>query len=70
MYSVHLLLPDGHSLSPPYRQEEATLRLMLERREAELREEMKVRHSLTALLHELRVNMEQVRTGLNCSIGG
>lgn len=33
---------------------------MLERREAELREQMKLRHSLTTLLHELRVDMEQV----------
>ncbi|XP_034395943.1 afadin- and alpha-actinin-binding protein [Cyclopterus lumpus] len=38
--------------------EEATLRLMLERREAELREAMKLRHSLTTLLHALRVDME------------
>ncbi|XP_027873487.1 afadin- and alpha-actinin-binding protein isoform X2 [Xiphophorus couchianus] len=41
------------------RQEEAALRLMLERREAELREAMKLRHSLTTLLHALRVDMEQ-----------
>lgn len=34
---------------------------MLERREAELREAMKLRHSLTTLLHALRVDMEQVR---------
>ena len=33
---------------------------MLERREAELREAMKLRHSLTTLLHALRVNMEHV----------
>lgn len=33
---------------------------MLERREAELREAMKLRHSLTTLLHALRVDMEQV----------
>ncbi|XP_019215181.1 afadin- and alpha-actinin-binding protein isoform X4 [Oreochromis niloticus] len=39
--------------------EEAALRLMLERREAELREAMKLRHSLTTLLHALRVDMEQ-----------
>uniref|UniRef100_A0A3B5AAU7 Afadin- and alpha-actinin-binding protein B-like n=1 Tax=Stegastes partitus TaxID=144197 RepID=A0A3B5AAU7_9TELE len=39
--------------------EEATLRVMLERREAELREAMKLRHSLTTLLHALRVDMEQ-----------
>ncbi|KAM3864579.1 afadin- and alpha-actinin-binding protein [Diretmus argenteus] len=41
------------------RREEVTLRLMLERREAELREAMKLRHSLTTLLHALRVDMEQ-----------
>ncbi|XP_068585102.1 afadin- and alpha-actinin-binding protein [Cebidichthys violaceus] len=40
------------------RREEAMLRLMLERREAELREAMKLRHSLTTLLHALRVDME------------
>lgn len=34
---------------------------MLERREAELREAMKLRHSLTTLLHGLRVDMEHVR---------
>lgn len=33
---------------------------MLERREAELREAMKLRHSLTTLLHALRVDMEHV----------
>lgn len=44
------------------RREEAALRLVLERREAELREAMKLRHSLTTLLHALRVNMERVRT--------
>uniref|UniRef100_UPI003AABA763 afadin- and alpha-actinin-binding protein n=1 Tax=Centroberyx gerrardi TaxID=166262 RepID=UPI003AABA763 len=44
------------------RREEATLRLMLERREAELREAMKLRHSLTTLLHAVRVDMERVRT--------
>lgn len=42
------------------RREEAALRLVLERREAELREAMKLRHSLTTLLHALRVNMERV----------
>nr|XP_019939668.1 PREDICTED: afadin- and alpha-actinin-binding protein-like isoform X1 [Paralichthys olivaceus]XP_019939669.1 PREDICTED: afadin- and alpha-actinin-binding protein-like isoform X1 [Paralichthys olivaceus] len=42
------------------KREEAALRLMLERREAELREAMKLRHSLTTLLHALRVNMEQI----------
>ncbi|KAM6939518.1 afadin- and alpha-actinin-binding protein B, partial [Xenentodon cancila] len=41
------------------KQEEAALRLMLERREAELREAMKLRHSLTTLLHALRVDMAQ-----------
>ncbi|XP_038570052.1 afadin- and alpha-actinin-binding protein isoform X4 [Micropterus salmoides] len=41
------------------KREEATLRLMLERREAELREAMKLRHSLTTLLHALRVDMKQ-----------
>ncbi|KAI3352883.1 hypothetical protein L3Q82_019462, partial [Scortum barcoo] len=41
------------------KREEATLRLMLERREAELREAMKLRHSLTTLLHALRVDMER-----------
>ncbi|XP_049900856.1 afadin- and alpha-actinin-binding protein B isoform X3 [Epinephelus moara] len=40
------------------KREEAALRLMLERREAELREAMKLRHSLTTLLHALRVDME------------
>lgn len=33
---------------------------MLERREAELREAMKLRHSLTTLLHTLRTDMQQV----------
>lgn len=33
---------------------------MLERREAELREAMKLRHSLTTVLHALRVDMERV----------
>lgn len=42
------------------RREEAALRLVLERREAELREAMKLRHSLTTLLHALRANMERV----------
>nr|XP_057938339.1 afadin- and alpha-actinin-binding protein isoform X2 [Doryrhamphus excisus] len=41
------------------KQEEAALRLMLDRREAELREAMKLRHSITTLLHALRVDMEQ-----------
>ncbi|XP_028312588.1 afadin- and alpha-actinin-binding protein [Gouania willdenowi] len=41
---------------------------MLERREAELREAMKLRHSLTTLLHALRVNMEQTffNSGESC----
>ncbi|XP_061534874.1 afadin- and alpha-actinin-binding protein [Phycodurus eques] len=43
------------------KQEDATMRLMLERRESELREAMKLRHSLTTLLHAVRVDMEQVR---------
>ncbi|CAL8332138.1 unnamed protein product [Merluccius merluccius] len=41
------------------RYEETALRGMLERREAELREAMKLRHSTTTLLHALKVNMEQ-----------
>ncbi|TWW59620.1 hypothetical protein D4764_06G0011500 [Takifugu flavidus] len=45
------------------RREEAALRLVLERREAELREAMKLRHSLTTLLHALRVNMERTLSG-------
>ncbi|MED6239048.1 hypothetical protein ATANTOWER_001019 [Ataeniobius toweri] len=47
------------SIRSTAKQEEAALRLMLERREAELREAMKLRHSLTTLLHALRVDMEQ-----------
>ncbi|XP_074485015.1 afadin- and alpha-actinin-binding protein B isoform X2 [Sebastes fasciatus] len=43
---------------PPAKREEEALCLMLERREAELREAMKLRHSLTTLLHALRVDME------------
>ncbi|CAB1344334.1 unnamed protein product [Coregonus sp. 'balchen'] len=39
--------------------EEAALRVMLERREAELREAMKLRHKLTTLLHALRADMER-----------
>ncbi|XP_019744705.1 afadin- and alpha-actinin-binding protein isoform X2 [Hippocampus comes] len=46
----------------PARREEAALHLMLERREAELREAMKLRHSLTTLLHAIRVDMEQTLT--------
>ncbi|XP_076845436.1 afadin- and alpha-actinin-binding protein B isoform X2 [Brachyhypopomus gauderio] len=38
---------------------EEVLQLMLERREAELREAMKLRHSLTTLLHALRADMQQ-----------
>lgn len=56
--SWHLSNP--RLLSPLCRREEAALRLMLERREAELREAMKLRHSLTTLLHALRVDMEHV----------
>lgn len=37
------------------------LHVMLERREAELREAMKLRHSLTTLLHALRLDMDRVR---------
>ncbi|KAK5866319.1 hypothetical protein PBY51_020519 [Eleginops maclovinus] len=50
--------PPVKSFRSTAKQEEATLRLMLERREAELREAMKLRHSLTTLLHALRVDME------------
>ncbi|XP_041790381.1 afadin- and alpha-actinin-binding protein [Chelmon rostratus] len=45
------------------KREEATLRLMLERREAELRQTTKLRHSLTTLLHALRVDMERTLSG-------
>ncbi|XP_056316603.1 afadin- and alpha-actinin-binding protein [Danio aesculapii] len=38
---------------------EEALRLLLDRREAELREAMKLRHGLTTLLHMLRNNMAQ-----------
>ncbi|XP_029920735.1 afadin- and alpha-actinin-binding protein [Myripristis murdjan] len=51
-------LPIRSVRSNPRREEEA-LRLMLERREAELREAMKLRHSLTSLLHALRGDMER-----------
>uniref|UniRef100_A0A3P9K730 Afadin- and alpha-actinin-binding protein B n=1 Tax=Oryzias latipes TaxID=8090 RepID=A0A3P9K730_ORYLA len=44
---------------PTAKGEEAALRGMLERREAELREAMKLRHSLATLLHALRADMEQ-----------
>ncbi|MCI4393967.1 hypothetical protein PGIGA_G00163750 [Pangasianodon gigas] len=50
--------PMSRSARPDGRKEEA-LRLMLERREAELREAMKLRHSLTTLLHALRTDMQQ-----------
>ncbi|KAK7930222.1 hypothetical protein WMY93_006617 [Mugilogobius chulae] len=43
----------------PMKKEERAVRLMLERREAELREAMKLRHSLASLLHALRCDMEQ-----------
>ncbi|KAM8880263.1 afadin- and alpha-actinin-binding protein isoform 2-T2 [Spinachia spinachia] len=46
------------------KREEAALRLMLERREAELREAMKLRHSLTTLLHSLRVDMEDTLSNM------
>ncbi|XDV15878.1 hypothetical protein PO909_015832 [Leuciscus waleckii] len=39
---------------------EEALRLLLDRREAELREAMKLRHALTTLLHMLRNNMAQI----------
>ncbi|XP_028828158.1 afadin- and alpha-actinin-binding protein isoform X2 [Denticeps clupeoides] len=42
------------------RRDEEALSLMLERREAELREAMKLRHALTTLLHGLRTDMEKV----------
>ncbi|XP_063061436.1 afadin- and alpha-actinin-binding protein isoform X2 [Engraulis encrasicolus] len=41
------------------KEEEAALRIILERREAELREAMKLRHAITTLLHTLRTDMEQ-----------
>lgn len=40
--------------------QEAALRLVLECREAELREAMKLPPALTTLLHMLRINMEPV----------
>ncbi|XP_039504313.1 afadin- and alpha-actinin-binding protein isoform X2 [Pimephales promelas] len=39
---------------------EEALRLLLDRREAELREAMKLRHALTTLLHMLRNNMARI----------
>ncbi|XP_070684591.1 afadin- and alpha-actinin-binding protein [Pempheris klunzingeri] len=50
--------PPIKSFRSTAKREEAALRLMLERREAELREAMKLRHSLTTLLHALRLDME------------
>ncbi|TSK18089.1 Afadin- and alpha-actinin-binding protein B [Bagarius yarrelli] len=50
--------PLSRSARPDGRKEEA-LRLMLERREAELREAMKLRHSLTTLLHAFKTDMQQ-----------
>ncbi|XP_049575829.1 afadin- and alpha-actinin-binding protein isoform X3 [Syngnathus scovelli] len=52
------------------KQEEAALRLMLERREAELREAMKLRHSLTTLLHAIRVDMEQTLSNAEEDVSG
>ncbi|XP_013869446.1 afadin- and alpha-actinin-binding protein [Austrofundulus limnaeus] len=46
-------------LDKPFSEEDRTLHLMLERREAELREAVKLHHSLTTLLHALRLDMEQ-----------
>ncbi|KAM9314800.1 afadin- and alpha-actinin-binding protein B [Pholidichthys leucotaenia] len=51
--------PNGSPVKP----EDAAVRLMLGRREAELREAMKLRHSLTTALHALRVDMEQNLSG-------
>uniref|UniRef100_A0A9J8AJG8 Afadin- and alpha-actinin-binding protein-like n=1 Tax=Cyprinus carpio carpio TaxID=630221 RepID=A0A9J8AJG8_CYPCA len=49
---------------------EEALRLLLDRREAELREAMKLRHGLTTLLHMLRNNMEQtLRDNSNTELG-
>ncbi|XP_026159652.1 afadin- and alpha-actinin-binding protein [Mastacembelus armatus] len=56
--------PLSKSFRSTAKQEAAALRLMLERREAELREAMKLRHSLTTLLHALRVNMEQTLSNM------
>ncbi|XP_048051858.1 afadin- and alpha-actinin-binding protein B [Megalobrama amblycephala] len=50
--------PGFKSAKADGRTEEA-LRLLLDRREAELREAMKLRHALTTLLHMLRNNMAQ-----------
>lgn len=45
--------------------EDVAVRVMLERREAELREAMKLRHSLASLLHALRCDMEQTVSELD-----
>ncbi|KAI4880679.1 hypothetical protein NFI96_010832, partial [Prochilodus magdalenae] len=50
--------PTSRSARADARKEQA-LQLMLERREAELREAMKLRHSLTTLLHALRTDMQR-----------
>ncbi|TRY86075.1 hypothetical protein DNTS_030170 [Danionella cerebrum] len=50
--------PCSRAAKTDERSEEA-LRLLLERREAELREAMKLRHGLTTLLHMFRNNMTQ-----------
>nr|XP_054599967.1 afadin- and alpha-actinin-binding protein isoform X1 [Nothobranchius furzeri] len=60
----------SRSLSHNAKQEEAALRLMLERREAELREAMKLRHSLTTLLHALRGDMEQFLESTDMDLSG
>ncbi|KAF7218180.1 transcript variant X1 [Nothobranchius furzeri] len=60
----------SRSLSHNAKQEEAALRLMLERREAELREAMKLRHSFTTLLHALRGDMEQFLESTDMDLSG
>ncbi|XP_036416150.1 afadin- and alpha-actinin-binding protein [Colossoma macropomum] len=50
--------PVSRAARADWRKDQA-LQLMLERREAELREAMKLRHSLTTLLHALRTDMQQ-----------
>ncbi|KAM6972522.1 afadin- and alpha-actinin-binding protein [Aplochiton taeniatus] len=57
--------PTGRPNRPNGRQEEAALCVMLERREAELREAMKLRHCLTTMLHALRANMERALDSLD-----
>lgn len=47
---------------------EEALRLLLDRREAELREAMRLRHGLTTMLHMLRKDMAQVRLRHLCII--